>query len=252
MALTLMSIARRCGRAAAAVTAIGGLAAAGSASFGASGGYVVRGGDTLSGIATRFGVSVDALRAANHLSDVNFVVVGEHLAIPGRGGPSAPASTGPLAPVFAPAPGPPSYPARLLAHRSRLALVPSFRHWAAVSGVPAGLLEAMTWEESGWQTKVVSSTGAVGIGQLEPSTVRFISLNLLGLAHSLDARNPDTNIRLSAAYLAWLLHKTGGSVANALGGYYQGLGSLKSHGPWSQTRGYVAVVGALWHQFRSG
>ena len=44
--------------------------------------YVVREGDTLSGIAARFGVSEDAILDANPLSDPNRLLVGQELVIP--------------------------------------------------------------------------------------------------------------------------------------------------------------------------
>jgi LysM repeat protein len=44
--------------------------------------YVVREGDTLSGIAARFGVSEDAILAENPLSDPNRLFVGQELIIP--------------------------------------------------------------------------------------------------------------------------------------------------------------------------
>jgi LysM repeat protein len=51
----------------------------------ASGGgttYVVQSGDTLYGIAGRFGTSVDAIASANGLSDPNYIYVGQELTIP--------------------------------------------------------------------------------------------------------------------------------------------------------------------------
>jgi soluble lytic murein transglycosylase-like protein len=127
-----------------------------------------------------------------------------------------------------------------------------FRHWARVYGVPAGLLEATAWMESGWQQSVVSSTGAIGIGQIEPYTATFISRDVIGLSTTLDIHSPSANIRMSAAYLGWLLRSANGSVANALGGYYQGLPSVLSSGPLTSTRQYVATIGQLWRAFRSG
>ena len=44
--------------------------------------YVVREGDTLSGIAARFGVAEGALQAANDLTDANRLVIGQRLVIP--------------------------------------------------------------------------------------------------------------------------------------------------------------------------
>ncbi|MGI9596930.1 MAG: LysM peptidoglycan-binding domain-containing protein [Acidimicrobiales bacterium] len=48
-----------------------------------SGNYVVQSGDTLSVIAERFGVSVDALSQANQITDVNTIRPGQELIIPG-------------------------------------------------------------------------------------------------------------------------------------------------------------------------
>jgi len=44
--------------------------------------YVVQEGDTLSGVAARFGVSEEAILRANRLDDPNRVMVGQELVIP--------------------------------------------------------------------------------------------------------------------------------------------------------------------------
>ncbi len=44
--------------------------------------YVVVAGDTLSGIAARFGTSVSAIASANNLGDPNYIFTGQRLAIP--------------------------------------------------------------------------------------------------------------------------------------------------------------------------
>jgi soluble lytic murein transglycosylase-like protein len=199
--------------------------------FGASAAYTVRPGDTLTAVASRLGVQVADLARANAISDPNRLVAGRSLAVPtvdhGSG-----------------------YPARLRNTPERLALVPAFRRWAAANGLPVDLLMATTWLESGWQRSVVSPTGAIGIGQLMPDTVRFVRGELIGVP-SLDPRVPEHNIRMSARYLRWLLDGAHGDVALALGGYYQGPRSIRTIGPYSDTVAYVAGVLALRPRFRT-
>lgn len=60
--------------------------------------YTVVSGDTLSTIATQFGVSLDALESANSIADANLITVGTLLTIP-AGGSSPPAATAGAAPV---------------------------------------------------------------------------------------------------------------------------------------------------------
>ncbi|MBS2028524.1 MAG: LysM peptidoglycan-binding domain-containing protein [Deltaproteobacteria bacterium] len=58
-----------------------------------SGTYTVRGGDTMSGIASRYGVSLGALEAANpQVANPNYIYVGEQLNLPGGASSSAPVS----------------------------------------------------------------------------------------------------------------------------------------------------------------
>ncbi|AKJ00559.1 putative chitinase [Archangium gephyra] len=55
--------------------------------------YTVKSGDTLSGIAQRFGTTVGALAQTNGISNPNRINVGQKLTLPGGSGPSAPAPT---------------------------------------------------------------------------------------------------------------------------------------------------------------
>ncbi|MBN1580504.1 MAG: LysM peptidoglycan-binding domain-containing protein [Anaerolineae bacterium] len=54
--------------------------------------YTVRPGDTLTGIAARYGVSVSQLAAANGLGRNAWVYVGQKLALPGQASPAAPST----------------------------------------------------------------------------------------------------------------------------------------------------------------
>src|SRR2546421_371498 len=59
--------------------------------------YTVRRGGTLSGVARRLGVSVDALARANKLKNINRIRAGQVLVVPGK-----PGTTSKLAPVKPP------------------------------------------------------------------------------------------------------------------------------------------------------
>jgi LysM repeat protein len=201
---------------------------------------VVSLGDTLSGIAARYGTSVTAFAAANGISNPNLVIAGSRLAVPAPGSTgsgtaisstdvsnSAPASSGASS----------SLPSQLLAYPDRLGLQSYFLQWASTFGVPASLLEAMCWWESGWQSGVISSTGAQGIGQLEPATVQFMRAQLHN--PNLNPMVAYDNIEMSAAFLHDLLQQTGGNARLALASYYQGAASVRLVGMFTSTVQYV-------------
>ncbi len=196
-------------------------------------------GETLSHLARRFQVSVATLAQANGIADVDRIWAGRRLAIP----PPARASSPPTRSSRRAVPATAGLPARLRQQPQRLALVPRFDAEARRYRVPPDLLKALTWLESGWQNDKVSSAGAVGIGQLMPDTVAFVNGRLLRAR--LDPRRPEHNIRLSARFLSYLLHQTGGDVKAAVGSYYQGLASVRRIGPLPETRRYVSQVQAL-------
>jgi soluble lytic murein transglycosylase-like protein len=185
--------------------------------------YVVKPGDTLTSIASRYGTTVSALASANKVRNPNVIVIGTRLAIPAG---QSPAGSGVL-------------PAKLRAHPDRVMLRPLFEKWASTFHVAPDLLEALAWVESGWQTSVVSRTGAIGIGQLEPATVAFTSA-LIGM--QLNPYSPNDNIRMSARFLRYLLDRTGNNVTLSVGAYYQGLRSIMAGIALPDTWLYVAAI----------
>lgn len=245
---------------------LGGLVVTGSA---AGQIHTVRRGDTLEAIGRRYGVDVPALAAANGLRNPDLVQEGKALSVPApRPTPlrSAPvvARSGPArrpAPATRPAPKAGALretvvrmpPAQLAAARSgRRIVVPAeraglrnaFLQFSRLAGVPSDLAMALAWQESGWQRSRVSSTRAVGVMQLMPDTVEFVSVQLLR-TKPLDPWDPIANIRMGTRFLRYLLDSNGGNVDRALASYYQGLRSVRERGPLPETERFVANVQAL-------
>ena len=223
--------------------------------------YVVQPGDSFWGIAQEDGLTVGRLAAANGLVPTDVLLPGEVLRIPAQGSAEPPAASAPPVVTVA-AVGPGSggaacpqvagnaygvLPAVLAASPARQALLPLFREWAAVYGVSPALVEAIAWQESGWQAGVVSPSGAVGIGQLLPATVRFIEGNLVGA--TLDPWSANDNIRMMTAFVAYLAAREGGEPCATIAAYYEGPGALASVGVLPVSVPYIADVEALVPQF---
>jgi soluble lytic murein transglycosylase-like protein len=160
--------------------------------------------------------------------------------------PTPPATTDapPAPPAPAPAAPAPS-PAAALVPPERLHFQPILEQAAAQNGLPADLVQAMAWAESSWRTDAVSNIGALGILQLTPDTVDFVSKNLLHLDHDLDVLDPVANARMSGVYLKHLLEHTDNDLRRALMAYNQGLRSLYQDGPDPDAESYADKVLAL-------
>ena len=207
--------------------------------------YTVKQGDTLASIASRHGTTTSVLVKANRIKNPNVVVIGTRLTIlSDTGAGSSGSATG------GPANGLPAngLPKKLLAHPERLVLQPVFDRWAARNGIPADLLKALCWIESGWQNGVVSYTGAVGVGQLMPDAVTHMR-GVIGVP-TLNPKVPEDNIRMSARLLHTLLDQTGGDVRTAVASYYQGPRSVREIGLLPETKSYVEAVLAFRPRFR--
>jgi Transglycosylase SLT domain len=156
----------------------------------------------------------------------------------------------PLPAVAAPA-SPSAGPADDLVPADREYLRPILVRYAQENGLPADLVMSLAWVESSWRRTAVSDVGAVGVMQLMPKTVEFVSKQLLGLRSNLDPRNATSNVRMGTRYLKYLLAQNHGNVRQALIAYNQGLTSLKANGSYSLAERYADRVLALRPQFRS-
>ncbi|MGH2717525.1 MAG: LysM peptidoglycan-binding domain-containing protein [Actinomycetota bacterium] len=177
--------------------------------------HVVAAGETLSGIASSYGVSVATLISVNQLTNADFLAAGQSLTIP------VPQPSGGVGALLV--------------------------HFAQVYRVNPALVEGLAWQESGWQQRVVSDVDAMGVMQLLPGTASFVGMYLVG--QPIDPTKLTDNIQAGVAFLSYLLKQTGGNTAQAVAGYYQGLASVRARGMYKDTKRYVADVLALEQHF---
>jgi soluble lytic murein transglycosylase-like protein len=203
------------------------------------GAYVVRPGDTLTGLAATTGVPAAQMAYMNGLQPTAHLLIGTVMKLP-TGAPAPPrASTPAPATRVVPAADPAPTPARLGAE--------DVKSLAAQHGAPGSLAAAIAWQESGFNNAMVSSANARGVMQVMPGTWDWVNRNLA--TTPLDPRSATDNVRAGSLYLAQLLRQTGGDQRLAAAGYYQGLSSVRARGMFDDTKRYVDNVLALSARF---
>ncbi len=230
--------------------------------------YYVKAGDTLSGIAVKLNSTVAQLAQRNNISNPNFLQIGQTIKHSGGYFDSAPTSfqyrvrsgdtLAKIATKFETSASAINklngFNENTTIYAKQLIRVPSpkivgtIHHWAVTYGVPSDLMLALTWWESGWDNSLTSSANAIGIGQLIPSTVSFVSEALIG--RRLNPYIPEQNVQMSARFMAYLMSETAGNSSYALGAYYQGLGALRRHGIYNSSWSYINGIQALRSQFK--
>ncbi|AJT40708.1 lytic transglycosylase domain-containing protein [Psychromicrobium lacuslunae] len=224
----------------------------------ASSSYKIKAGDTLSGIAARYRISLSSLLQANRLSMNSIIYVGRSLKIPG----SAAASSSPATPSKPLVPSTflnYTYPEAVVsqANKNKAALlaapVPSpaqmqtiIANTARQMGVDPSLALAFAWQESGFNAQAVSPANAIGAMQVIPSSGEWAS-QLVG--RHLNLLNPQDNVVAGIAIIRALV-RTSPNLKLAIAGYYQGQYSVSKYGMYSDTKQYVASVMALQNRFR--
>jgi LysM repeat protein len=182
--------------------------------------YRVVPGDTLTGIAARFGVGIHRLARVNGLRRNGILLAGITLRVPAhaRVRRSAPVATG----VWS--------------------VTAAIDAWSAHYGVDPELARAISWQESGFQINILSPADAWGPMQVTPDTWIYVEDVLIG--HPV-ARTGDGDIRIGVALLHHLVADFGGNTELAVASYYQGEGSVRAFGMFPETVWYVDNVMAL-------
>jgi len=192
---------------------------------------VVRG-ETITAIAARYGTTIEAIAAMNHLADPGYIQAGDILRVPT-------AATAMTAPTL---------PASLRAAMAKHAHVREIiEQEAGRAGVATSLALAVGWHESGWRQEVVSSAGARGVMQLLPTTATWIGDTMLG--RTVDIRSTRDNIRAGIVLLRHYLARYS-SVRRALAAYYQGERSADLYGILPVSQPYITSILALQEMLR--
>jgi len=115
------------------------------------------------------------------------------------------------------------------------------------TNVDARLLHAVIAVESGYNPKIVSAKGAVGLMQLMPETLLRYSVD--------DATDPKKNILGGASYLRDLLKLFNNDVRLALAAYNAGENAVIRYGsripPFRETTAYVPKVLAIYQKLEN-
>jgi N-acetylmuramoyl-L-alanine amidase len=243
--------------------------------------HLVRPGETLSSIASRYGTSVTALASANRLRNPNLIVAGQRLRVPSRVTVTSSHAVAPgdtlssiasrygtsikalvrlnhirdpnfiVAGTTLKVPGGVATGGGSGGEQAPVAAPASSieaaieRH-ASSHGVEVALAKAVAWQESGWQQDVVSSAGARGVMQVMPATAEFVNSHLGG-GHQLDVDAADDNVHLGVMYLKHMT-ATMPTLRKALAAYFAGPGNIGSRLNSAQ-RQYVDNVLALRAEF---
>lgn len=204
--------------------------------------HVVSYGETLSGIALHYRVSIESIMVANRLADASFIWAGQQLRIPANADPTSrhSGSAGQRSRM-------PAGMAALVQHRDAIGRIIAAE--ARRQGVPPAFAMAVAWQESGWQPGIVSSAGAIGVMQLLPSTADWVSATMLGERVNLwDARS---NVRAGVRLLKHYVQRYNHSRSLVLAAYYQGQAGTDRHGIYAVSHSYIASILLLQEMFRN-
>lgn len=97
------------------------------------------------------------------------------------------------------------------------------------------LVTALMRRESKFNPRALSSSGAMGLGQLLPSTCKGLKID--------DGFDIDQNAQGTVRYIKSLLDRFNGKVAPAIAGYLEGPNAVTRQGGFSDhTKGYVEDI----------
>ncbi len=210
---------------------------AGSAGAAACTRYTVEPGDTLTNIAWRYHTTIWTLARANGIGNVNLIFVNQRLCIPSRGHRAASAGITANGTVR-------WYAYDALDWSDRVQVRNLLYQVAAIHYLPARLLLAIAWQESGWTQHVIAWDGGIGVMQLMPYTAMGINA---GIGQQLDPYTLWDNLNLGATYLQWLWQSFHGNLTQVISAYNEGGWAVQHRGifNWPYVNSVLALMDTL-------
>jgi hypothetical protein len=202
--------------------------------------HTVLAGDSLGRISNYYHSSIWSIADANQIANISRIFVGQRLCIPSRTSDHAGGAAGGLLSngvvrKFA-------YDA--LEQSSQLQVASLLQQAAARYGLPANLLMAIAWQESGWNQHVIARDGGIGAMQIMPSTAQ--ALNKQANGHY-DPYKLQDNIELGAIYLHSLWQGFHGDVVKVISAYNEGGWNVTHQGIYNWS--YVHNVQLLMNRY---
>lgn len=109
------------------------------------------------------------------------------------------------------------------------------QQYATQFGIPADLFMRQIQAESAWDPTALSPAGAIGLGQLMPTTAQELGVDIM---------NPQDNLYGAAKYLRQMYDRFG-DWRTALAAYNAGPGRVEQYGgipPFEETQNYVSSI----------
>ena len=220
--------------------------------------YTVKPGDTATGLAVRFHAWTAELISHNHLGSSARLRVGQRIEIPvvraaarrdrSRSRPRSHRRPSAHHKRHHKKHHTTHHRPRRTAHPSRAHVRRVIVHTARRHDVPPKLALAVSWQESGWQMHRTSSAHAIGAMQVLPATGAWMSLYA---GRPLRLRHTRDNV-LAGILLLGVLDDQTRTRRRQVAAYYQGLGAVREHGLYRETKRYVRNVRAIHQRLKRG
>ena len=199
--------------------------------------YRIATGDTLTSIARAYHINVRTLAHANGIRNTNLIYTSRTLCIPssnGARGVSGLQANGVVR----------WYDYSALDWSTQSEVAQQLRLAAARYGLPANLLLAIAWQESGWNQHVIARDGGIGTMQVMPYTAQGLNIQV---RHRYDPYKLPDNILLGAIYLQSLWRGFHGNLTLIISAYNEGGWNVIHRGVFNWR--YVNNVRALMNRF---